>query len=100
MAGVRSKVRRSRLILKVPFLKQGGEGLGFLSPVDLGLQPGTRTALGRFLRHTNRFGSNGSAQMKLTLTLAKAPTVVNGDKTAIFLTLCDNLLWFFEQTLP
>lgn len=38
--------------------------------------------------------------MKLTLTLAKAPTVVNGDKTAIFLTLCDNLLWFFEQTLP
>ena len=32
-------------------------------------------------------------------TLAPASNAVNRDKTAIFLTLWDDLLWFFEQTV-
>jgi hypothetical protein len=34
------------------------------------------------------------------ITLAPACKPVNSGKTAIFLTLCDDLLWFFRQTLP
>jgi len=34
------------------------------------------------------------------ITLAPACMPVNSGKTAIFLTLCDDLLWFFRQTLP
>ena len=37
---------------------------------------------------------------KPAATLTKARKRVNWGKTAIFLTLCHDLLWFFEQTVP
>ena len=82
--------------------------------MDLGVQTGARLAFRWFLGH-------GFAGVKIRdrhyvshppnpahaetcafpqATLAPACTPVNSDKTAIFLTLCSDLLWFFEQTLP
>lgn len=39
-------------------------------------------------------------QQNSSVTLAPAQTGGQRGKTAIFLTLWDDLLWFFEETLP
>ena len=52
----------------------------------------------RFVAY-NLLNSNKLTRPKPATTLTKARKGVNWGKTAIFLTLCHDLLWFFEQTL-
>jgi hypothetical protein len=89
------------LVNLIPLRLQRREGLGFFASVNLGLD--TRMILtlsvevGKLVRP---HGVSLLEEIIPRITLALENGSVNEDKTSIFLTIQDYLLWFCEQYLP